>query len=288
MDLEPVPRRSRVGSSTLGTVAIAIGIGLWLGYSLLGPEGALLGGLAGAAAGVTLDLGISTARDRRTRRLTAADKWASKRGLVYSPISPVFRDTPFLRAGSEQEGRHGFTGEIFGLRGTVYEHLVRYGSEEHVDREDARAFLVLHLRFSLPEIPYLEIRPRHAIAVLDELASRAIHSRKIELESIVLSERCRIEVSECSSEIAVRRVLSPRVIAILADLSESDAFAGGLYVEAEGGKLVFATPGKIDPENMSPVDDLLNAVQPFVLWLEKLTASSSPGGSPSEQTVPSA
>ena len=266
-------------SSTATLVTVWAALGLFSGYRVLGAEGALFGGLGGAAFGLALDLLISSQRVRRDREQGVLDRWAAEHGLVYSASSPVFRDTPFLNSGDEQEGLHGFTGEIFGLRGTVYEHIIRYKSEQSFGPGECRRYLVLHLAFELPRIVSLRIHPRVAIVPggLQALAGRATGSKEIVLESTRLSERCRIEVNESCDELWIRRLLTPRATAILADLCGSEIFAHGLYVEAEGGKLVLATPGQVDPENVTPVDDFLAAVQPFVLCLEDFAVRSTPG-----------
>jgi hypothetical protein len=275
MSLDPPASGSRLAASTVALVTIGGALGLWLGYTGFGAEGALFGGLGGAALGVALDLLVSSQQDRRARARDSLEGWAAEHGLIYNVSSPVFRDTPFLCAGSAQEGRHGFTGEIFALRGTVYEHITRYGSEQGGGSGDAHHYLVVHLSFDLPGIAFLRVRPRHAAVPnpADALMNRVLGVKEIELESTVLSERCHIDVNESCDELWLRRLLSPQATAALSDICESEIFAGGLYVEAEAGKLVVATPGRIDPERLERLDGLLTAVQPFVLYLEQFAAS---------------
>jgi len=277
MGLDPLTSSPLLKSSTATLVTVCTALGFFLGLMGLGGEGALLGGLGGAVFGFALDLFVSSRRARRDREQGVLDRWAAKRGLLYNASSPVFRDTPLLYAGDEQEGRYGFTGEIFGLRGTVYEHITRYKEEGSNGPGGSHCYLVLHLVFELPRIGFLHIHPRLAIVPgeLEALANRVTGSREVNLESAGLSERCRIEVNESCDEFRARRLLTPRATAILLDLCESEVFARGLHIEAEVGKLVFATPGRIDSEHMERVDDFLAAVQPFVVWLEDFAARST-------------
>ena len=277
MGLDPLTSSPLLNSSTAIPVTVCTAFGFFSGLMGLGVEGALLGGLCGAVLGFALDLFFSSRRARRDREHGLLDRWAAKRGLLYNAYSPVFRDTPLLCSGDEQEGRHGFTGEIFGLRGTVYEHITRYKGERSNGSGESRRYLVLHLVFELPRIGSLRIYPRLAIVPdeLEALASRITGNREVMLESARLSERCRIEVNESCDELRARRLLTPRATAMLLDLCESEVFARGLHIEAEGGKLVFATPGRIDSEHMERVDDFLTAVQPFVVWLEDFAARST-------------
>jgi len=277
MGLDPLTGSPLLNSSTATLVSFWTALGLFFGFMGFGAEGALLGGLGGAVFGFALDFVVSSQRARRDREQGVLDRWAVKRGLLYNASSPVFRDTPLLYAGDEQEGRHGFTGEIFGLRGTVYEHITRYKEEGSNGPGGSHRYLVLHLAFQLPRIGSLHIHPRPAILPdeLGALANRITGSREVMLESAGLSERCRIEVNKSCDELRVRSLLTPRATAILLDLCESEVFARGLYIEAEEGELVFATPGRIDFEHLERVDDFLASVQPFVVWLEDFAARST-------------
>jgi hypothetical protein len=198
--------------------------------------------------------------------------WSAEHGLIHTAEAPVFRDTPLLACGRSQSGTDGFTGSIFGLRGTIYEH-VRHGDADGLD--SGSHLIVLHLSFSLPRLPYLLVHARGPGSALERLSLHLTDNRLVELESSELAERLTIEVNRCTSDVALRELLTPETIVQLLDLTERSLFADGVFLEAYAGKLVIATPGTID-EDPATLDELLAGTEPIVAALK--TFAEQPSG----------
>jgi hypothetical protein len=199
--------------------------------------------------------------------------WAAAHGLIYTAEAPVFRDTPLLASGRSQSGTDGFTGSIFGLRGTVYEH-VRHGDAGGLD--SGSHLIVLHLSFSLPRLPYLLVHARGPGSAIERLSLHLTDNRLVELESSELAERLTIEVNRHTSDVALRELLTPETIVELLDLTERSLFADGVFLEAYAGKLVIATPGTID-EDLTTLDELLAGAEPIVVTLKTFAERPSGG-----------
>ncbi|MGZ4385550.1 MAG: hypothetical protein ACXVYM_08790 [Gaiellaceae bacterium] len=265
---EPPTKRTVFPALVTGLALLAV-VAFWTrsGYAF-----ALIG-LLGAALALWL---LARSARRPSIEITLED-WAQAHDLIYTNPAPVFRDTPTLAAGASQSGEHGFTGAIFGLRGTIYEHI-RLESSDASGSGDH--LIVLHLAFGLPRLPYLLVHARRPGLPIEQAALRLTDNRLVELESSELAERLLIEVNKQTSDVEVRRLLTPQMIVKLLDLTERPLFGEGLLVEAYAGKLVIATPGRIEASSVAALDELLEAAAPLVTALEAFAAEPAVAASP--------
>lgn len=229
-----------------------------------------LGAIAGAAVGYLILVGIVALRARKLATTRFFVLWADRRGFLYDPSPPVYRDTALLRAGDEQFAGRSFAGALAGLEGSVYQHTKRVkrtstDSRGHTTTtNDDTDYIVLRLGLTVPGFDRLQLHPRGfgSLRLFDGLESKLTSNRVVELESEELAKEYKLEVADGVDEVTLRRLFTPAAIAHILD-----AFPEGVGLELEGSTLVFFRQGSITPKKMEMVEQLVADVTPFTGWL---------------------
>ncbi len=259
--------------SVLAALA-GLAVGLLIGLQSSGTAG-LSGAMGGTAAGILIVVVVTEvlARRRATERFFRI--WASSHGWIYEPSPPMYSDTPLLRAGDQQYADRGFTGNVLGRHGCVYQHTRRDESESTDNRGFSstsyhdRHYVVARLELPLPGFRRLLLHPRGfaEIHLFDAVESKLTSNEVVELESAEYNDTYKLQVADGTDELRLRELFTPQAIVSLLELEGGEAFEYGLFLEVEDDVVVFASQGRIDVGSLGFVEDMLARAQPFAEWL---------------------
>jgi hypothetical protein len=222
--------------------------------------GAVLGGLAGGFVTHNLPAAVACAlvgagavgilawqaMGRLAQEQEYAN-WVAQRGWQPARNLPAALVTSLLRAGDTRRLEDGFEGEIEGRTAgighfiweTVERSVDEYGNvhETRMPHTDT----VLETLTGLQSMTRLTLTPRHhgQGRLTDGLASALTTDRSVELESAEFCDGYRLFVADEESELVVRRVFTPGLIAQLVDLA-----GARLTIEFETGALVCSVHGR--------------------------------------------
>ena len=168
------------------------------------------------------------------------ERYAREHGLDYARAGTVPEATPLLSRGDRRFATDLAVGELpGGLEGTV----ARYTYVDDDERGDQRVQRYTVLSTLVPEsvgfVPLLLCRHRRTARGLDDEADPDYPKRRsLELESAVVRQRYRIEISDEQDPQWMRELFSPSFVAWLAERAPE-----GMSFELVDGALCVSLPG---------------------------------------------
>jgi hypothetical protein len=275
-------RRVRAAlSSTRWRVAlvVAVVVGVLLGAAI-GPHAgsriALAIGFAVVLAAVVLIvLWVRASSSAEDDFLTA---WGRSHALTFVEKPVLGEGTPLLRQGDERKAENGLVGQLEGRPITLCHYTyttVTYSTDSNGSRtrnETPHPFTVVRIDGVPGEISHLTLHPRSVIdrGWFDRADSALTDNRVIELESIELNRRYKIEVRDSVEDMHVRQVFEPSFMVWCTDQKD-------VFFELENGELLIAVKQHLDEQE--PLDALLE--QSRVVLTRLAAASASADRSPS-------
>jgi hypothetical protein len=203
------------------------------GAIALGPAG----GAGGFAAVLLLWLLVCTLLAGARARAEFFAGYAAERDLAWSRKAQIPGDTPLLRMGDERRADELLTGNLpGGLQGAValYTYEKHHRGSDGSKTTEYHHFTLVHC--ALPEsterIPALYCQRRFGFHFLDGAEDVFRSTKRVELESARLDDRCEIFAGPAVDDVWLRRLFSPSFVSFLAeDTPEGFAF------EVENGTL---------------------------------------------------
>jgi hypothetical protein len=261
--------------STLWQVAIAIAavvgalVGAAIGPNALARVGLAIG-LAVVLGGIVLIvLWVRASGSAEDDFLTA---WGRAHDLAFVESPDLGEGTPLLREGDKRKAENGLVGRLDGHPLVLCHYtytVVSYSTDSNGSRtrqETDHPFTVARLDGLAGSIEHLTLHPRSIIdrGWLDRADSALTSNRVVELESMELHKRYKLEVRDGVPDVAVRQVFEPSFIVWCTDQKD-------VFFELENGELLVAVKHHLDEQ--APLDALL-AQSGAVLT--RLVAASAP------------
>jgi hypothetical protein len=261
--------------STRWRVAFAVAIlaGAVLGAELGAHGGARVAlaiGLAVVlAALVLIVLWVRASGSAEDDFLTA---WGRTHDLTFVESPILGEGTPLLRQGDTRTAENGLVGQLAGRPVTLCHYtytVVTYSTDANGARqrhESNHPFTVVRVAGVPGSITHMTLHPRSVIdrGWLDRADSALTANRVVDLESIELNRRYKLEVRDAVSDVDVRQVFEPSFMVWCTDQSS-------VFFELENGELVVAVKHHLDEQ--APLDALLDQSR---VVLARLAAASAP------------
>jgi hypothetical protein len=212
-------------------------------------------------------------RRKRAPTLRALKELAGARGWQFKRTLVPHRDTPFLRLGDDQEAGPGFVLQLLGLELEVYEHRrMRVSGDSRVCEA---TYVVLRLKdgLHLTGVDQIRLMPRESASA----TAAALNDRRVvSLESTELDSRFLLEAGSGTSDLTVRELFTPALIAALLDLASADCYLGE-YLDFSLGRLVLASGGTITATDGPAVEETLRRVTPVLERFAHFAEQRRPG-----------
>jgi hypothetical protein len=253
--------------------AVAIVAGAVLGAALGQHGGARLAlaiGLAVAlAALVLLVLWIRASGSAEDAFLTA---WGRTHELTFVESPILGEGTPLLRQGDSRKAENGLVGQIDSRPVTLCHYtytVVTYSTDSNGAQqrhESNHPFTVVRVDGVPGPITHMTLHPRSIIdrGWLDRADSALTPNRVVELESMELNRRYKLEVRDSVSDVDVRQVFEPSFMVWCTD-------QGNVFFELENGELLVAVKHHLCEQ--APLDALLDQSR---VVLARIAAASAP------------
>jgi hypothetical protein len=254
-------------------LAIAAVVGALFGAAI-GPNAlartGLAIGLAVVLAGIVLIvLWVRASGSAEDDFLTA---WGRSHDLAFVESPDLGKGTPLLREGDKRKAENGLVGQFAGhpLMLCHYTYTtVSYSTDSNGSRtrqETDHPFTVARLDGVAGSIEHMTLHPRSVIdrGWLDRADSALTSNRVVELESMELHKRYKLEVRDSVPDVAVRQVFEPSFIVWCTDQKD-------VFFELENGELLVAVKHHLDEQ--APLDALLDRSRAV---LARLAASPAP------------
>jgi hypothetical protein len=209
---------------------------------------------------VVIAVAASASRVRRPRSFAPLKAFAAERGWVFKPSILAHRDTPFLRLGDDQEAGPALVVQAAGLDAELYEHRrIRVHNDSRVCEA---SYVVLRLAngLHLAGVDQIRLMPR---ATANATAAALNRRRVVSLESVELDTLFLLEAGDGTSDVTVRELFTPSLIAALLDLAAADCYLGE-YLDFHLGRLVLASGGTITPDDGPALAETLRRVEPVI------------------------
>ena len=198
--------------------------------------------------------------------------WGRSHGLVFVASPELGEGTPLLRQGDSREAEHGLVGLLDGhpLMLCHYTYTVVTHSTDsngaQTRQETDHPFTVARLDGVAGPISRLTFHPRSFIdrGWFDRADSALTADRVVELESMEMHRRYKLEVRDDVSDVDVRQLFEPSFIVWCTDQKD-------VFFELENGELLVAVKRHLDDQ--APLDALLDRSR---VVLARLAASPAP------------
>jgi hypothetical protein len=275
-----------VGAIRARRVRAALRSGRWrVALAIAAVLGALLGAALGndALTRVALAVGLMVVlvaallivlwvRASRSAEDDFLTTWGRSHGLEFVEEPSLGEGTPLLRQGDERKAENGLVGELQGHPVTLCHYT--YTDVTHTtDANGARQrhetdhpFTVVCIDGAVCPVSHMTLHPRGMLdrGWLDRADSAITKDHVVELESMELHRRYKLEVRDGVSDSDVRQVFEPSFMVWCIDQED-------VFFELENGELLIAVKRHLDEQ--APLDALL--VKSGVV-LSRLTAVSAP------------
>lgn len=267
--------------STRWQVAMAIAallgalLGAGIGQHALARIALAIGFVVVFVAGVLVVLWIRASGSAEDDFLTA---WGRTHELAFIQEPDVGEGTPLLRQGDSRKAEHGLVGQLAGhpLMLCHYTYTVVTTSTDangaQSRQESDYPYTVARVDGIAGSISRLTFHPRNALdrGWFDRADSALTADRVVELESMELHKKYKLEVRDEVSDVDVRQIFEPSFIVWCIDQKD-------VFFELENSELVIAVKHHLDQQ--APLDALLD--QSRVVLTRLVAASASIDRSPS-------
>jgi hypothetical protein len=255
-------------------LGIAVLVGALLGAGIgrhAGARVALAIGLAFVLAAIVLIvLWVRASGSAEDDFLTA---WGRSHDLTFVESPEIGQGTPLLRQGDERKAEHGLVGQIAGHPATLCHYtytVVTYSTDsngaQHRNESDHPFTVVRMDGLGLP-ISSMTLHPRSVIdrGWFDRADSALTSNHVVELESIELHRRYKLEVRDGVSDADVRQVFEPSFMVWCIDQQD-------VFFELEDGELLVAVKHHLAEQ--APLDALLDQSRVVLTRLAATPASA--------------
>ncbi len=260
-------------------LGLAVVVGAVLGAAIghhAGSRVALaIGFVAVLLAAVLVTLWIRASGSAEDDFLTA---WGRAHELTFVESPDLGEGTPLLRQGDKRKAENGLVG-VFGGHPLTLCHYTYTTTSTSTDsngvqqrHETDHPYTVARLDGVAGSVSHLTFHPRSAIdrGWFDRADSALTANRVVELESMELHRRYKLEVRDAVSDVDVRQIFEPTFIVWCTDHKD-------VFFELENGELLVAVKHHLDEQ--APLDALLD--QSRVVLARLVAASASADRSPS-------
>jgi hypothetical protein len=275
-------RRVRAALRSTGwraALAAAVVVGALLGAALgdhAGSRIALAVGCAVVLAGIVLV--ILWVRASSSAEDDFLGSWGRAHALSFVEKPALGEGTPLLRQGDSRKAENGLVGQLEGRPVTVCHYTyttVSYSTDSKGSRqrhESHHPFTVVRIDGIPGPVSHLTLHPRNVLdrGWFDGADSALTANRVVELESMELDRRYKLEVRDAVSDVDVRRIFEPSFMVWCCEQQD-------VFFELENGELVVAVKHHLDEQ--APLDALLD--QSRVVLTRLAAASASADRSPS-------
>lgn len=204
--------------------------------------------------------------------------WGRAHALTFVESPALGEGTPLLRQGDSRTAENGLVGQLEGRPVTVCHYTyttVSYTTDSngHQQRQETNhPYTVVRLDGVPGTIAHMTLHPRSIIdrGWLDRADSALTANRVVELESIELNRRYKLEVRDEVSDVDVRQIFEPSFMVWCCDQKD-------VFFELENGELLVAVKHHLDEQK--PLDALLDTSR--VVLTRLAAASASADRSPS-------
>lgn len=239
-------------------IAIAAVVGALLGAGIGHHAGARVGlaiGFVVVLVGIVLVvLWVRASGSAEDDFLTA---WGRSHGLAFVESPDLGEGTPLLREGDSRKAENGLVGQLDGHPLTLCHYtytVVTHSTDSNgsqTRQETDHPFTVARVDGVAGSIERMTLHPRSIIdrGWLDRADSALTSDRVVELESIALHKRYKLEVRDGVQDVAVRQVFEPSFIVWCTDQKD-------VFFELENGELLVAVKHHLDEQ--APLDALLD------------------------------
>jgi hypothetical protein len=254
-------------------LGIAVVVGALLGAGI-GPHAGsrvalAVGFIAVLVTAVLIVLWIRASSSAEDDFLTA---WGRSHDLTFVESPDLGEGTPLLRQGDSRKAENGLVGQLDGHPLTLCHYtytVVTHSTDANgvrTHQETDHPFTVARVDGVGGSISHLTFHPRGALdrGWLDRADSALTSNRVVELESMDLHRRYKLEVRDAVADADVRQVFEPSFIVWCTDQKD-------VFFELEDGELLVAVKRHLAEQ--APLDALL--AQSRVV-LARLAAASAP------------
>jgi hypothetical protein len=261
--------RWQVAMAIAALAGVALGAGI--GQHPLVRVALAIGLVVVFVAAVLLVLWIRASGSAEDDFLTA---WGRSHDLAFVASPDVGEGTPLLRQGDSRKAEHGLVGQLGGhpLMLCHYTYTVVTTSTDangvQTRQESDHPFTVARVGSVSCPISRLTFHPRSAIdrGWFDRADSALTSDRVVELESMEMHTRYKLEVRDEVSDVDVRQLFEPSFMVWCTDQQD-------VFFELEDGELLVAVRHHLDEQ--APLDALLDQSRVVLTRLVAASASSA-------------
>jgi hypothetical protein len=281
-----------VGAIRARRVRAALRSTRWrVAFAVAALAGALLGAGVGQHAGTRVALAIGFAvvlaaivlvvlwiRASGSAEDDFLTAWGRSHDLTFVESPTLGEGTPLLRQGDSRKAENGLVGKLEGCPVTLCHYTyttVSHSTDSNGAQqrhETDHPFTVVRMDGIAGAISHMTLHPRSVVdrGWFDRADSAMTANRVVELESMELNRRYKLEVRDAVEDIHVRQVFEPSFMVWCTDQDD-------VFFELENGELLVAVKRHLDEQ--APLDALLD--QSRVVLTRLAAASASADRSPS-------
>jgi hypothetical protein len=262
--------RSTRWQLTLALAAlVGAGLGAALGHHALSRLALAIGCIAVLLAVVLIIIWVRASGSAEDDFLTA---WGRSHDLAFVESPEVGEGTPLLRQGDKREAENGLVGLLDGHPLTLCHYtytVVTHSTDSNGNQtrhESDHPFTVARIDGITGPISRMTFHPRSIIdrGWFDRADSALSSDRVVELESMEMHKKYKLEVRDAVSDVDVRQLFEPSFIVWCTDQKD-------VFFELEDGELVVAVKHHLAEQ--APLDALLDRSR---VVLARLAASPAP------------
>jgi hypothetical protein len=257
--------RSALGAAAIVGALLGAGIGHHAGSRVA----LAIGFMVVLVAVVMVVLWVRASGSAQDDFLTA---WGRAHALTFVESPSLGEGTPLLRQGDSRKAENGLVGQLQGHPLTLCHYtytVVSYSTDSNGARqrqETDHPFTVARMDGVAGSISRMTFHPRGMLdrGWFDRADSALTSDHVVELESMELHKRYKLEVRDSVPDVAVRQVFEPSFIVWCTDQKD-------VFFELENGELLVAVKHHLDEQ--APLDALLDRSRAV---LARLAASPAP------------